>query len=156
MIGDFFSCLNLNVISLKRRDLRMDIFFHDSHMPTGLRFFRNEFWMQPTFALFNDLTLENLKEIFVRLTLPIFCVVSFIFSVIFASYSAFFGREKTYFFLAIFNILYLLLALSSFEVYVENLGTLVLNFYWMHLVVLIFIFILTNKNVKKGFGYEGI
>ena len=109
-----------------------------------------------TFALFNDLTLNNLKEIFVRLTLPIFCVVSFVFSVIFASYSAFFGREKTYFFLAIFNIFYLLSSLSAFEANVKNLEALVLNFYWMHVVVLILALVLSSKLVKKGFGYEGL
>ena len=109
-----------------------------------------------TIALFNNLTLDNLKEIFVRFTLPIFCVISFIFSVVFSSYSAFFGREKTYFFLAIFNILYILLAMSAFEVSVTNLEALVLDFYWMHLVVLILALVLTSKKVKKGFGYEGI
>ena len=109
-----------------------------------------------TVALFNNLTLDNLKEIFVRFTLPIFCVISFIFSVVFSSYSAFFGREKTYFFLAIFNILYILLAMSAFEVSVTNLAALVFDFYWMHLMVLILALVLTSKKVKKGFGYEGI
>ena len=47
-----------------------------------------------TIALFSELTLENVQEIFVRLTLPIFCVISFIFSVIFSSYSAFFGEKR--------------------------------------------------------------
>ena len=110
----------------------------------------------PTIALFSELTLENVQEIFVRFTLPIFCVISFIFSAIFSSYSAFFGREKTYFFLAIFNILYLLSAISAFDVSVNSFEALIINFYWMHLIVLILIFILTNKNIKKGFGYEGI
>ena len=109
-----------------------------------------------TLALFSELTLENVQEIFVRFTLPIFCVISFIFSVIFSSYSAFFGREKTYFFLAIFNILYLLSAISAFDVNVKTFEALVINFYWMHLVVLILVFFLTRKSVKKGFGYEGI
>ena len=109
-----------------------------------------------TIALFNNLTLDNLKEIFVRFTLPIFCVISFIFSIVFSSYSAFFGREKTYFFLAIFNILYILLAMSAFEVSVTNLEALVFDFYWMHLMVLILALVLTSKKVKKGFGYEGI
>ena len=109
-----------------------------------------------TIALFNDLTLRNVQEIFIRFTLPIFCIISFIFSVIFSSYSAFFGREKTYFFLAIFNILYLLSAISAFDVRVTTFEALIVNFYWMHLIVLILIFTLTNKNVKRGFGYEGI
>ena len=109
-----------------------------------------------TIALFNNLTLDNLKEIFVRFTLPIFCVISFIFSIVFSSYSAFFGREKTYFFLAIFNILYILLAMSAFEVSVTNLEALVFDFYWMHLMVLTLALVLTSKKVKKGFGYEGI
>mgnify|MGYP001196346179 FL=1 len=109
-----------------------------------------------TIALFNNLTLDNLKEIFVRFTLPVFCVISFIFSIVFSSYSAFFGREKTYFFLAIFNILYILLAMSAFEVSVTNLEALVFDFYWMHLMVLILALVLTSKKVKKGFGYEGI
>ena len=107
-------------------------------------------------ALFSELTLENLQEIFIRFTLPIFCVISSIFSVIFSSYSAFFGREKTYFFLVIFNILYLLSAISVFDVSVKTFGALIINFYWMHLLVLILIFALTNKSIKKGFGYEGI
>ena len=109
-----------------------------------------------TTTLFSELTLENVQEIFVRFTLPIFCVISFIFSVIFSSYSAFFGREKTYFFLAIFNILYLLSAISAFDVSVNSFEALIINFYWMHLIVLILIFSLTSKSVKKGFGYEGL
>ena len=109
-----------------------------------------------TMALFSNLTLDNVKELFVRFTLPIFCVISFIFSVIFSSYSSFFGREKTYFFLAIFNILYLLLAMSAFEVSATSLGGLIVDFYWMHLLVLILALLLTSKKIKKGFGYEGI
>ena len=107
-------------------------------------------------TLFSDLNLDNIKEIFKRFTLPIFCVISFIFSVIFSSYSSFFGREKTYFFLAIFNILYLLSAVSSFDVSESTIEALLFNFYWMHLIVLIITIALTSKRVKKGFGYEGI
>tara|TARA_X000000950_G_scaffold168553_1_gene205761 strand:- start:16909 stop:17838 length:930 start_codon:yes stop_codon:yes gene_type:complete len=107
-------------------------------------------------TLFSDLNSDNIKEIFKRFTLPIFCVISFIFSVIFSSYSSFFGREKTYFFLAIFNILYLLSAVSSFDVTESTVEALIFNFYWMHLMVLIIAFVLTSKKVKKGFGYEGI
>ena len=109
--------------------------------------------------LFSSVYMSILKqdqEIFIRFTLPIFCIISFIFSVIFSSYSAFFGREKTYFFLAIFNILYLLSAISAFDVSVNSFEALIINFYWMHLMVLILALILTSKKIKKGFGYEGI
>ena len=92
-----------------------------------------------TIELFSELTLENVQEIFVRFTLPIFCVISFIFSVIFSSYSAFFGREKTYFFLAIFNILYLLSAISAFDVSVNSFEALIINFY-----LVLFFLVFTN------------
>ena len=109
-----------------------------------------------TFALFNELNLENIKELFIRVALPIFCVISFIFSIIFSSYSSFFGRERTYFFLSIFNILYLLLTLSAFESSAANFLGLLINFYWMHILVLLIALLLGSKRVKKGFGYEGI
>ena len=109
-----------------------------------------------TFALFNELNLENIKELFIRVALPIFCVISFIFSIIFSSYSSFFGRERTYFFLSIFNILYLLLTLSAFESSAANFLGLLINFYWMHILVLLIALLLASKRVKKGFGYEGI
>ena len=109
-----------------------------------------------TFALFDELNLENIKELFIRVALPIFCVISFIFSIIFSSYSSFFGREKTYFFLSIFNILYLLLTLSAFESSAANLQGLLINFYCMHILVLLIALILSTNRVKKGFGYEGI
>jgi lipopolysaccharide export LptBFGC system permease protein LptF len=109
-----------------------------------------------TFALFNELNLENIKELFIRVALPIFCVISFIFSIIFSSYSSFFGRERTYFFLSIFNILYLLLTLSAFESSAANFLGLLINFYWMHILVLLIALLLGSKRVKKGFGYVGI
>jgi hypothetical protein len=90
------------------------------------------------------------------MALPIFCVISFIFSIIFSSYSSFFGRERTYFFLSIFNIMYLLLTLSAFETNAIQLQGLVINFYWMHTAVLLLGLVLTSNKVKKGFGYEGI
>ena len=109
-----------------------------------------------TFALFDELNLENTKELFIRVALPIFCVISFIFSIIFSSYSSFFGRERTYFFLSIFNILYLLLTLSAYESSAANLQGLLINFYWMHILVLLIALILASNRVKKVFGYEGI
>ena len=109
-----------------------------------------------TFTLLKDLNLDNIKELFVRTALPIFCVISFIFSIIFSSYSSFFGREKTYFFLSIFNILYLLLTLSAFETNAIHLQGLLINFYWMHFLVVFLAILLASKKVKKGFGYEGI
>ena len=109
-----------------------------------------------TFTLLKDLNLDNIKELFVRMALPIFCVISFIFSIIFSSYSSFFGREKTYFFLSIFNILYLLLTLSAFETNAIHLQGLLINFYWMHFLVVFLAILLASKKVKKGFGYEGI
>ena len=109
-----------------------------------------------TFTLLKDLNLDNIKELFVRMALPIFCVISFIFSIIFSSYSSFFGREKTYFFLSIFNIMYLLLTLSAFETNAIHLQGLLINFYWMHFLVVFLAILLASKKVKKGFGYEGI
>ena len=109
-----------------------------------------------TFTLLKDLNLDNIKELFVRTALPIFCVISFIFSIIFSSYSSFFGREKTYFFLSIFNIMYLLLTLSAFETNAIHLQGLLINFYWMHFLVVFLAILLASKKVKKGFGYEGI
>ena len=109
-----------------------------------------------TFELIKDFTFTNIKELLIRFALPIFCVISFIFSVVFSSYSSFFGRERTYFFLAVFNILYLLLTLSAFETNAVNVQSLIFDFYWIHLFVLLLTLMLTLKTVKKGFGYEGI
>ena len=109
-----------------------------------------------TLQLFEDLSFENIKELLIRLALPIFCVISFIFSIIFSSYSSFFGREKTYFFLSIFNILYLLLTLSAFETKAMNLQGLYLDFFWMHGAVIVLALLLTTDKCRKGFGYEGL
>ena len=46
--------------------------------------------------------------------------------------------------------------MSAFEVSVTSLGGLIVDFYWMHLLVLILALLLTSKKIKKGFGYEGI
>ena len=46
--------------------------------------------------------------------------------------------------------------MSAFEVSATSLGGLIVDFYWMHLLVLILALLLTSKKIKKGFGYEGI
>lgn len=109
-----------------------------------------------TWSLLNKKDVESLRELYKRLSIPLFCLVSLIFSLIFSSYSAFFGRERTYFFLAIVNIFYLLLTISAFNSSSSNLMSLTISFFWMHDMFLILAILLMFKPVKRIFGYEGL
>lgn len=109
-----------------------------------------------TISLIKDLNISNLKELLIRFTIPIFCIITFIFSIFFSSYSSFFGREKTYFFLAVINIMYLLLTLSAFESDAQDTEGLLTDFLSIHILMLGITCMLTLKTVKKVLGYEGI
>ena len=56
--------------------------------------------------LFRNINPENLSELFSTLTIPNICLFTAIFSLIFSTFSNFFGREKFYLILALINILY--------------------------------------------------
>ena len=109
-----------------------------------------------TLSLFNNNDMESLKELYTRFSMPIFCLISIIFSLIFSSYSSFFGREKTYFFLAILNIFYLLLTISASNTSVASSLSLTLGFFWMHFLFLGLSLMLMTKSAKRFFGYEGL
>ena len=110
----------------------------------------------PTLKLLRSTNLEDLKELFTRLSLPFFCIVSLFFSIVFSSYSSFFGRERTYFFLAVVNIFYLLVTLSAFDTEPISSSYLVFNFFWMHDLFLLIAILMLFKPIKRAFGYEGI
>ena len=109
----------------------------------------------PGDLLKND-DIESIKELYKRISIPFFCLVSFIISLIFSTYAAFFGRERTYFFLAIGNIFYLLLTISSFNNTEMVTRSLELSFFWMHGFFVILAFLLMTKPLKRIFGYEGL
>jgi len=109
-----------------------------------------------TLSLLNKKDIESLSELFKRISIPIFCFVSLLFSLIFSSYSAFFGRERTYFFLAIINIFYLLLTISAFSSSALSPMSLIFNFFWMHDLFFILALLLMLKPIKRIFGYEGL
>ena len=109
-----------------------------------------------TLSLFNSNDVESLKELYKRFSMPIFCLISIIFSLIFSSYSSFSGREKTYFFLAILNIFYLLLTISASNTSVASSLSLTLGFFWMHFLFLGLSLMLMTKSAKRFFGYEGL
>ena len=109
-----------------------------------------------TLSLLNKKDIESLSELFKRISIPIFCFVSLLFSLIFSSYSAFFGRERTYFFLAIINIFYLLLTISAFSSSALSPISLIFNFFWMHDLFFILALLLMLKPIKRIFGYEGL
>tara|TARA_A100001037_G_C15103013_1_gene614974 strand:- start:1290 stop:1823 length:534 start_codon:yes stop_codon:yes gene_type:complete len=109
-----------------------------------------------TLSLLNKKDIESLSELFKRISIPIFCFVSLLFSLIFSSYSAFFGRERTYFFLAIINIFYLLLTISAFSSSALSPMSLTFNFFWMHDLFFILALLLMLKPIKRIFGYEGL
>ena len=109
-----------------------------------------------TLKLLRSTNLADLKELFTRLSLPFFCIVSLFFSIVFSSYSSFFGRERTYFFLAVANIFYLLVTLSAFDTKPISSSYLVFNFFWMHDLFLLIAILMLFKPIKRAFGYEGI
>ena len=109
-----------------------------------------------TYNLFLSNNPEDLRELFKRFSLPFFCIISLFFSIVFSSYSPFFGREKTYFFLAIINIFYLLITLSAFDTKSYSSSNLAFNFFWMHGLFFLLANIMLFKPIKRIFGYEGI
>ena len=54
--------------------------------------------------LFRNINTENFSELFSRLTIPIFCLFSAFFSLIFSTFSNFLGREKCYLILSLIHI----------------------------------------------------
>ena len=109
-----------------------------------------------TLTLLKKQDIESLRELYKRISIPLFCLVSLIFSLIFSSYAAFFGREMTYFFLAIINIFYLLLTISAFNSSALSAISLTISFFWMHSFFLIFGLLLIPKPIKRILGYEGL
>ena len=109
-----------------------------------------------TFDLLKNDDIESIKELYKRISIPFFCLVSFIISLIFSTYAAFFGRERTYFFLAIGNIFYLLLTISSFNNTEMDIRSLELSFFWMHGFFVTLALLLMTKPLKRIFGYEGL
>ena len=109
-----------------------------------------------TLTLLKKQDIESLRELYKRISIPLFCLVSLIFSLIFSSYAAFFGRERTYFFLAIINIFYLLLTMSALNSSALTAISLTISFFWMHNVFLIFALLLIAKPIKRILGYEGL
>ena len=83
--------------------------------------------------LFNNINAENLSELFSRLTIPIFCLFSAIFSLIFSTFSNFLGREKCYLILALINILYLMFVLSSLGSFSTTLVALFFELSLIHI-----------------------
>tara|TARA_S200000501_G_scaffold96951_1_gene90244 strand:- start:17058 stop:18089 length:1032 start_codon:yes stop_codon:yes gene_type:complete len=109
-----------------------------------------------TLTLLKNDDIESLRELYKRISIPLFCLVSLIFSLVFSSYAAFFGRERTYFFLAIINIFYLLLTISALNSSAANPTSLTISFFWMHDLFLILALLLIAKPIKRIFGYEGL
>ena len=109
-----------------------------------------------TLTLLKNNDIDSLRELYKRISIPLFCLVSLIFSLIFSSYAAFFGRERTYFFLAIINIFYLLLTISAFNSSALSATSLTISFFWMHSFFLIFGLLLIPKPIKRILGYEGL
>lgn len=109
-----------------------------------------------TLELFYDEGLESIRELFKRLTIPVFCLISLIFSMSFSAYSSFWGRERTYFVLTMINILYLVMTIAPFESSAQNATQLLVNFFSIHIFFAIFTLTLYLKQTKKLLGYEGI
>ena len=107
-------------------------------------------------ALYLSSSASDHVEFFQRISFPIFCLLSMIFSILFSSYSSFFGREKTYFMLAIINILYLVFTISVFEPSVTKFNELALNFFLPHGVFLLLILFISTNSMRRLFGYEGL
>jgi len=106
--------------------------------------------------LFRNLNTENLSELFSRLTIPIFCLFSAIFSLIFSTFSNFLGREKCYLILALVNILYLMFVLSSLGTFSTSLIALYFDYFTVHIVYLLLLLSLFFKRTKRFLGYEGL
>ena len=97
-----------------------------------------------------------MRALLQRLTIPIFCLLSLLFSMFFSSYSSFWGRERTYFILTMLNILYLVLTIAPFESNAKNISQLLINFFSIHCVVAALTVSLYFKQTKKLLGYEGL
>ena len=106
--------------------------------------------------LFRNINAENLGELFSRLTIPIFCLFSAIFSLIFSTFSNFLGREKCYLILALINILYLMFVLSSLGTFSTSLVAIFFDYFTVHIVYLILLSSLFFKRTKRFLGYEGL
>ena len=106
--------------------------------------------------LFRNINTENLSELFSRLTIPIFCLFSAIFSLIFSTFSNFLGREKCYLILALVNILYLMFVLSSLGTFSTSLIALYFDYFTVHIVYLLLLLSLFFKRTKRFLGYEGL
>ena len=106
--------------------------------------------------LFNNINAENLSELFSRLTIPIFCLFSAIFSLIFSTFSNFLGREKCYLILALINILYLMFVLSSLGTFSTSLIAIFFDYFTVHIVYLLLLSSLFFKRTKRFLGYEGL
>ena len=106
--------------------------------------------------LLRNINTENLSELFSRLTIPIFCLLSAIFSLIFSTFSNFLGREKCYLILALVNILYLMFVLSSLGTFSTSLIALYFDYFTVHIVYLLLLLSLFFKRTKRFLGYEGL
>ena len=109
-----------------------------------------------TISLISSNSFEDIRELFKRLAIPIFCLISLLFSMSFSSYSSFWGRERTYFVLTMLNILYLVLTIAPFETDASSKINLAINFFSVH--VLFFLLMITTffKQTKRALGYEGL
>ncbi len=106
--------------------------------------------------LLRDINTENLSELFSRLTIPIFCLFAAIFSLIFSTFSNFLGREKCYLILALVNILYLMIVLSSLGTFSKSLIAIFFDYFTVHIVYLLLLSSLFFKRTKRFLGYEGL
>ena len=110
----------------------------------------------PTLDLYGSSDLESIRVLLQRLTIPVFCLISLLFSMSFSAYSSFWGRERTYFILTMLNILYLVLTIAPFESSAKNISQLLVNFFSIHCIVAAVTVSLYFKQTKKLLGYEGL
>ena len=110
----------------------------------------------PTLDLYGSSDLESIRVLLQRLTIPLFCLISLLFSMSFSAYSSFWGRERTYFILTMLNILYLVLTIAPFESNAKNISQLLVNFFSIHCIVAAVTVSLYFKQTKKLLGYEGL
>ena len=109
-----------------------------------------------TISLISSNSIEDIRELFKRLAIPIFCLISLLFSMSFSSYSSFWGRERTYFVLTMLNILYLVLTIAPFETDASSKINLAINFFSVHVLFFLLMIATFFKQTKRVLGYEGL
>jgi len=109
-----------------------------------------------TLSLVFTTEIEDTKELLKRLAIPIFCLISLVFTMSFSTFSSFWGRERTYFVLTMLNILYLVLTIAPFENNAISKLEMIASFLWIHLMFGFLTIITFFKSTKRILGYEGI